>query len=436
MGKDIRTWLFIAAAFLLGSINVLYNIAFYIFLVIAFLINLKYDFKGFCSNVKQERKFLILPVAGAVYIVLHYLCSLLIPNIHYKVSWGIIELLLLYFLFVPLYLLSAKNFVTPILLRRFLFTFCWGVILFCFAKLFCITGLSLFTEPMQALSAIYSGRFGGNMSLLGGFVYLEPQAVYICASAIISYFFILKNNERDGGKLLLINSIIIFILSLLFLSFTVTKGAVLAFGVAFMYLSFVYLRRKSLKFKVMSLGVLIVGLLCVYSLLPQAYIDRVKQMEQEIENIHDGKYQGGSIAPRLGLMKENFSHFNEFGIFGLGVYKNSAIREWYPKSPYHLGGIYNSHNTFVEYWLIGGIPGLLFILYYFFGSIIRMIKRKKYSFLAIAVILSLFVAANTCVIAILIDSVPVVVFLLAMFFLYLDNFVRIQRNDVSGSVQG
>lgn len=65
-----------------------------------------------------------------------------------------------------------------------------------------------------------------------------------------------------------------------------------------------------------------------------------------------------------------------------------------------------------------------------------MIKRKKYSFLAIAVILSLFVAANTCVIAILIDSVPVVVFLLAMFFLYLDNFVRIQRNDVSGSVQG
>ena len=430
MSKNIQSGFFIAVAFLLGSINVLYNVAFYIFLVVAFLINLKCDFKGFQTNLKQEWRYLILPVCGVLYLLVHYFCSLFIPGIHYKVAWGMMELLLLYFLFVPLYLLSVKSIVTPILLCRFLFAFCWGVLAFNFTKLFYITGLSLFTDPVQTLAFVYAGRFGANMDLFGGYVYLEPQAVYICASAIISYFFILKYDRIVDKKWVGISSFIIFIFSLIFLSFTVTKGAILAFIVAFLFLSIVYFRKKSSQFKLTLLGVILVVAICGYFLLPQAYMERMKAMGQEIENIHDGKFQGGSVAPRLGLMKENFSHFNEFGLFGLGVYKNSAIREWYAVSPYSLAGINNSHNTFVEYWLIGGIPGLFFILYYFFCPVFRMMKRKKYSFLAIAIILSMFIAANTCVIAILIDSVPVVVFMLAMFYLFVEYFIRIQENEL------
>ena len=185
----IRETLFIVAAFLLGSINPLYNGVVYAFLVIAFLINLRFDFNGFRENVRREWKYLFLPLGGALYMLLHYLGSLFF-EVPYRPSGSVFELLLMYFLFIPLYVVSAKSFVTVHLLRRFLLALCIGILCFNFVNLFCFTGMTLFTEPVKALNLLYSGRFGGNMAMLGGFVYLEPQAIYIAVAAVISYFFI------------------------------------------------------------------------------------------------------------------------------------------------------------------------------------------------------------------------------------------------------
>lgn len=430
-GKNIRALTFVLIAFLLGSINVLYNIAFYILLVIAFGINLSYDFKGFWQNVRLEKKYVILPLLGGIYLVIHYLCSLFM-DIPYKPSWSMMELLLLYFFFVPLYLLSAKGIMSYQLLRRALFALCWGVIFFNLTKLFCITGFSLFTEPVDALNLIYTGRFGGNMELLGGQVYLEPQALYICISAVISYYFMLNYNKASDCKTTLWSSMVIFVFSVVFLSFTVTKGSILAFIVGFLLISVIYFRKKSVKYRLIFTIICVSIILLGYSLMPNAYMARIEQVKSEIHSVQEGDYKGGSIAPRLGLMKENFSHFKEFGLLGLGVYKAKMVREWYATSPYQLGGIYNSHNSFVEYWLIGGIPGLFFILFYFISPILRMRKNHQYSFLIIACILTIFIAANTCVVTILIDSAPFVIFMLSLFFLYWKYFEQLDQNS-SGS---
>lgn len=424
--KIRKEGLFVAVAFLLGSINVLYNGVFCAFLGVAFLINLRSDFRGFWENVKQEKMYLLLPIGSVLFLIIHYLCSLFL-TVPYRASWSMVEMLLLYFLFIPLYLLSARDFVTPFLLRRFLYALCFGVLSFCFVKLFYITGTSIFTEPANALNLIYSGRFGGNMKLLGGFVYLEPQAIYIGITAIISYFFILENSIRYFNGYRLGGGIVLFILSIIFLSFTVTKGTILAFVCGALFLTIIYLRNLSRKFWLTFITVLFIGGLGIYLLIPATYISRINQAKQEIEYLREGKFQGGSIAPRYGLMKENFSHFNDFGLFGLGVYKGSAIREWYEKSTYPIHGITNAHNSFVEFWLIGGIPGLLFVFYFWWAPVLRMIRRKKYSWLTIAMLVTFFVAANTCVIIFLVDSKPFVVFMLAMSFLYSDHFVGLQK---------
>lgn len=428
MSYRIRESLFIASAFLLGSCQVLYNVEVYIFLVITFLINVRSDFHSFIANVKQEWKYLLLPLIAISYLVIHYLFSLFIKDIPYEVSWNRVELLLLYFFFIPLYVISAKSFISVRLLKKTLLWLCWGILVFNFTKLFYLTGFSLFTDTSQALNMLYESRFGCHLDFLGGFVYLEPQTVYLSVVAIIAYFFILQSLLWKDWKLT-VNSGVILVLSLLFLSFTVTKGAILSFLCGFLLLSIFYFRKFSYKNQAL-IGIIVLVLATgAYFALPDVFSKRFKEVGTELEHVSNGKLSGGSIAPRVKLLKESFSHFDEFGLVGLGVYKNSATDEWYANSKYTaINTLNNVHNSFVEFWLIGGIPGLLFILYYFLAPVGRMLKKKKYSFLVLAIIFALIMANNTCVLMIFVDSGPFILFMLAISFFYLEQFLRLQEN--------
>ncbi|MDE5610828.1 MAG: O-antigen ligase family protein [Odoribacter sp.] len=412
-----REYLFVSVAFLLGSVNILYSGVFYAVMTVAFLVNVGADYRGFWKSVWQERKYVLLPVIGVIYLIVHYLCSLFLA-IPYRPSWSFMELLLMFFLLVPLYLLSARNMMTPLLLRRTLLALCAGILLFNFVKLFCVIGLSLFTNPVEALSLLYSSRFGGNMDLLGKLVILEPQALYIAVAAVIAYYFILAYHEVNESKRFLYANILVFVLSLIFLSFTVTKGAILGFGAGFLVLSIWYVRRHSSRERWRFIGGLVVLVLLVGWLMPQAYFIRLEQTKREITGVLEDNYAGGSIAPRWGLMKENFRHFDEWGIVGLGVYQKKMTKEWYSNSPYIQVPVNNSHNSFMEFWLTEGIFGLLFLLYYFVAPFLRMRRNRLYSVLCLATVLTIFVAANTCVVVTESDSRPFVVFMLSIFFLY------------------
>lgn len=427
MRLNFKEWLFIAVGFSLGSCNMLYSVGFYVFLLISFIFNLKCDFATFRQDIRREWRYLIIPLVGVIYLLLHYLLSHFWFHVEIKPAWGIVELLILYFFFVPLYVLSARSYITTSLLRLFLVALCWGILLFNFVELFYLAGLTLFTDTSTVLKTLYAARFGGNIEFLGGQVYLEAQALYLCISALIGYFFILKNISKKEMRCDLITYLVIFILSLIFLSFTVTKSSILAFLGGCIFLSVVYFRKMSQSRLLILGGVIIAFMLCGYLWMPDAYVERVKQAEQEIQNVRNGEFSGGSIVPRIGLFKENFEHLNEFGILGLGVYKSNMTRNWYESSSYNISGITNAHNSFIEFWLIGGIAGLLFILYYFFYPIWIMLKKKEFSFLMLAIIVSMTIANSTCVLAVLVDSNPLVLFMLSMAYFYFDCFLELQR---------
>lgn len=428
MLKDIRIWIFIILSFLLGSINVLYNVTFYIVLLSALCVNIAIDPKSFFKEVRKEWKYLMLPIVVCIYLVVHYLFSLLGESVGYKISWRTTEPLLLYFFVITLYLLSLKKIMTPSALWKALKSFCWGVLVLNFTKFFCVTGLSVFSEPTEAIAFLYTSRFGCNMDMLGGYVYLEPQTTYLVISALISYFAILKYDNAVSKRRELLGSIVIFVFSLIFLSFAVAKGAILSLCVGMLILSVLYWSKKTLRFKLLSLCLGLLLFVGGYVLCSDVYVDRYREMKQEIIGVQEGNYVGGTVASRLGALKESFSHWSEYKYWGLGVYKNARADEWYATSPYLSIETHNSHNTFAEYWLDAGLLGLVFILCYFVCPIIRMIRHRCYLYLAIAIISSLFISGNIFILT-MEDSRPMFIFMLVICYLFQDNLLKIQKNE-------
>lgn len=428
MDKDIRCWLFVAAAFLLGSINVLYHSVFLIFLFISFVVNVSISKKTFFQHVKNNWKYLMLPIFGVIYLVLHYWISNLGGYFNYRVSWSILELMLLYFFFIPVYIVSVKDFITPRLLKYFLLSLCWGILVFNVIKFFYITGMGLFSSPVPILQGIYDGRMGGNMSLLNGFVLLEPQAFYLAVSAVVSSCFLLQCIYLRSWKSTFWSCIIIWVFSLLFLSFTVTKGAILAFGGGLLILLIVFFRKLSL-WRRLAFGVgILLLLVAAYLGMPDAFKERVGEMKNEIVKLQQGQLEGGTVAPRVALWEESFSHIDEWGIWGLGVYEKYGVRAWYEQAEYApIRDLRNTHNSFLNFWILGGIPGLLFILFYFFAPLLRMIRLKKYSYLLVALLITFVIANSTCFLVGLTDSVPLIIMILAVSFLFLDCFIELER---------
>ena len=423
----IREYLFIGVAFLLGSVNILYNIPFYVLWVLAALFFIWTGYDGFVVRVKRNWKYLMLPLAGVVYLGIHYLISLWVGYDRYAASGKKLDLLLMYFFFIPVYLVAAKDFMTSSLLKRSLLALCWGTLLFNFVKLFYLTGWTLFTDTGAAVEMLYNSRFGCHLHFLGGHVYLEPQAIYLSVSAVLGFFFVVRGMGQSDRKTL-VQGTILLILSLWFLSLTVTKGAILAFLVGFLILAVVYFCRMSLKQRLFTGAVVVLLLVGACVFVPDTYVKRMKEARNEIERLQEGKWQGGSIVPRLALIKESVDRIDEWGLLGLGLYKNAAAKEWFRRSNVaeitSLGS--NVHNCFLEFWMMGGLAGLFFILYYFFVPVVRMIRARQCSFVVLAILSVLFVGCNTSILIIFVDSAPLVIFLLAMSFFYLDQFIELE----------
>ena len=211
MSRSLRNGIFVGIAFLLGSINVLYHSVFYALLVVALVLNLIADWNGFWQEARRHRNYLLLPVIGVIYLCIHYLLSLCWGGLPYKASWSTVELLMLYFFFIPVYVVSMKKWITVSLLKCFLLALCWGILVFNAVKFFYITGTGIFTDFSGTLQMIYATRFGSNMELLKGFVLLEPQAFYLTVSGIVSYFYLLHCVWVRTGRATFISCLIIFI---------------------------------------------------------------------------------------------------------------------------------------------------------------------------------------------------------------------------------
>lgn len=412
---------FLLVAFLLGWTAIYGNVICFIMLALL-LFNIKSDLSFFTQSVKREKYYLLLPCVFFLYMLGHTVISRFLVGDGVKPSYGIFETLILFFIVIPLYVLSMKKWMTASLLRRGMLFFCIGVLVFSIAALFQLTGKSIFTDTLNVLDAVYQGRFGGNKtSIFGGFMMLEAQAMVLGVASVMSFFLVLFN-RRSLGR------IILTLLLLLFLSFTVTKAAILGFlagaliGCVYIFKKFAFREKRNI---LICIAILLV--LGIY-FMPQGYVNRFQEISVEIDNIKNGQLTGGSLAPRIAMWREVKNHAGEFALCGVGVYYKEVVKTWFDASPDHIAGMTNVHNSFLEYWIKGGILGLLLVISLFLFPIVKMVKKRHISFWVIAGLIAIFIPSNTCVLFVHVNSLAIIMFLLSMFYFYSDDFWEMETN--------
>lgn len=419
MYKRLRIIFFVAVAFLLGCIAMLYVDFFNIMILGGIVFNLLIARKEVIANLRNESGYLKLPVFFLLYLGIHTLVLKLFGTGTVKYSYSVFESLLLYFIALPLYICSIKDLLNQATLKLGLLAFVCGVLVFNIALFIQLGGSDLLYEPLSAVKRIAASRFGTNKELWGSFVFLEPQALYINIAAMI-VFYIAMISKKIYQKL---GYIFIFLLFLFFLLLTETKSAFLSFSAGILILVVFLLKGRSLKYKLMSLGIVVGIVVLVAVLAPDSLKDRFRIAKTELCDVLSNDFEeGGTIVPRVTLYKVNFSHFNEFGWWGLGIAYTNTVKQWYSDSYAVISGLTDPHNSFVFFWLIGGLPGLVFVLGLFILPFWKMFKNKQFSFIMLAIGITLLIANNTTVLLSLNDSKPLILFFLSLFYWGYEGF--------------
>ena len=234
-----QRYFFLLVAFLLGSLAPLYGNVFNFLLLVFVLVLLGVNRKEVMRNIRQERVYILVNVAFLIYFSLHTLIVLLKGDPIAPPSYGTFEVLILNFILVPIYVSTFRNWLTPELLKQFLFYFCLGCLLLNVYIFFSLTGTNLFSAPLDTLNGIYNVRFGENRVVLGSKFWLEVQAMILAMASLASYLLAIKE-RRPVMKMV---CFMMFFLLLIFLSFTVTKSSIIGFLLGFLILN-VYLFRK------------------------------------------------------------------------------------------------------------------------------------------------------------------------------------------------
>lgn len=422
--KNIEGKLFLIIAFWLGTWGAVFNVTQSVFIGIGLLYNIIKFREDFFVNLKRYKYYIGISVFFLFYLGVHTLIVMTGGKYDYKPSFGTFEAIPFFFLLGALYVMSVRSFITVSLLKNFLIVFCLSVFTFNVYTLFYLGGTALFSEPLNVISNIYAGRFGGTKEFLGGQVYLDAHALQLGAASLFMYFLFFV--ERLKKVRILWFSL--FLCLVWFLSLTVTKSSILSFLCGFFLFNFYLFRKFSTRNKKKLLVSFVFAATVIYFCLPSAFEQRMLQVREEYVDVKEGDLQeGGTITPRVVFYKECFRHFDQYALWGLGVYTNPVSKQWYLNSGnVVVASLSHSHNSYLQYWMIGGVVGLLFILSWFILPVYQMFREHCFSYLSLSVILLFFVDNNAEVMLIISDSTPVIIFFLAMFYFYNDKFVRME----------
>ncbi|MFR5657545.1 MAG: hypothetical protein ACLUDU_05870 [Butyricimonas faecihominis] len=111
---------------------------------------------------------------------------------------------------------------------------------------------------------------------------------------------------------------------------------------------------------------------------------------------------------------------------GIRCLHKTSDKAWYESSDLNIANYNNVNNAFLQYWITGGIFGLALVLFLFVAPIYRMIRRKKFSSLILAMLIVFFTVSNTCVTLSWANSRLFMLLFLAMFCFYGDLFAWLE----------
>lgn len=422
--KKVQEIFFLAMGGLLGSVGILYGMTFHYFLLFVAIFFAFSNWNSFIEKVRSGKDYILVFIVYLLYISLQTI--FLNAGVNDKAYFGIFETISLNFILVPVYVATLREIMTSRLLKQFLFLFCAGCVLLNLYIVFYLVGKKAFMDMQSTIEFLYTSRFGDNkMSLLGGSLLLEPQAFTIALTALISYIMIFI--ERRWEMKILCGMMLLLLL--FFLSFTVTKAGLLAFTAGFVLVNIYILKKRTWRMRLTLLACvfLFVSGVFVFDGFREKYKERTGEIIVELGNIKHGVYSGGTIAPRVGFIREAYIHVDEFAFWGLGVYAKNRVKEWFKNSDAGLGEFRNVHNTFLHYWIQGGVFGLAIMIFLFGAPFYMMIRNRRFSYLIASMMVVIIITNGSTILLDLNNSRFIIVLLLSMFYYYGDTFRQIEK---------
>jgi O-antigen ligase len=205
-----------------------------------------------------------------------------------------------------------------------------------------------------------------------------------CALSMLVFFFVLVRTARPWHRavmlaLLTLNTFVLFA--------TVTRGAIVSLGVASLYL--IWEQRRHVRFRSLAIGAT-VAFLAGWGIL--TFVSQHTVSGNILERFQKTEFVGAVPETRVGVWKGAFERILQKPIFGHGPYYS-----------FHEAGvekIYWPHNSYLMYWHMLGIIGLLaylWILWSLFrqtrwhGETLRDASFSSASLLLLRAMLVLFV---------------------------------------------
>ena len=316
--KNLESKLFLLIAFFIGTWGALFHAMQTGLIALGLIYNIVKYKDDFVRNIKKYKYYVAIPVIYILYSAVHTL--IIVTSGKYaglKPGFGIFEKEFLVFLLGVLYVISLKSFVSLRLLKQFLLCFCISVLTFNLVMLFHLGGENWFTAPQTVVQNLYASRFGGTKHFLNGEVYLDAQALQIYAAALIAYFFGIIRTKM-GEKVIAFTAFALFVW---LLSLTVTKSSILSFLCGFVIFNLYFFRKLSVWQRWMFIGVILLVGISGYIFRPASFDQRWIQLKQEIEDVNNGKLDGGSIFSTpdrfLSVLFEKYRFVGNLGIRGV-----------------------------------------------------------------------------------------------------------------------
>ena len=230
---------FLLLGFLLGSVGPLWDSLFN-GLLVALTFLAFWGSRSAREGWKAGKVYIGANVAFLLYFALHTTVVVGGGRMEGNPTYSLFEALLLGFVLIPVYVSALREWMTPRLLRAFLAVFCAGnVCLQCYVC-YDMIGFWFLTDLKSALKVLIFTRFGDNREVLGSVYLIEMRAMGMAVAALFAYFLAFRAGR--WWKRMVFGGM--FLLSLAFLVFTVTKSALLGFAMGFALLN-VYLFRLS-----------------------------------------------------------------------------------------------------------------------------------------------------------------------------------------------
>jgi O-antigen ligase len=186
-------------------------------------------------------------------------------------------------------------------------------------------------------------------------------SIYVSVAILMLLYFFAQSTKKSEKIIILILSIIMT----LFVMLSGSRGGIL-FLIPVMIWQMIRFSKKNLPLLVL----IMVSLLFLSSLLPSAYVDRIKAIPQDIIT------QSDTVGLRYGLWQYAIQLWKQKPVFGIGT----GVFVYYSDQSPILHGVRNlqAHNTYITYLAENGIVGLGFFLFIIFKSIFNFEKVKQF----------------------------------------------------------